>query len=110
MRQTPAESRLKLMALRQMDPSLEKADSLFPLVFQFEANLVEHAFSTSFLPSVVESGKGDLFGENLAQTVLFYLLVVLLLHNGVGKDGCGAGGAGVGEEGGVEGKHRTVCQ
>lgn len=40
-RQTSAESRLKLMAPYQMDPSLGKADSLFPLVFQFETNLVE---------------------------------------------------------------------
>lgn len=93
------------MAPYQMDPSLGKADGLFPLVFQFEANLVEHVFKApSFLPSVVVSGKGDLFGENLAQTVLFYLLVVLLLHTELGKMDVGREGRGVGEEGGGGGE------
>lgn len=39
----------------------------------------------STLTNGVVSGKGDLFGENLAHTVILYLLVVLLLDTELGK-------------------------
>ena len=87
------------MAPCQMYPSLGKVDVLFPLVFQFEANLVERFFKApSFLTTVVVSGKGDLFGENLAQTVIFYLLVILLLDMELGKLDVGREGPVVGRE------------
>ena len=88
------------MAPCQMHPFLGKVDVLFPLVFQFEANLVERFFKApSFLTNVVVSGKGDLFGENLAQTVVFYLLVILLLDTELGKVDVGREGPVVGREG-----------
>ena len=55
----------------------------------------------STLTNVVVSGKGDLFGENLAQTVILYLLVVLLLDTQLGKMDVGREVWGVGGEGGA---------
>ena len=58
----------------------------------------------STLTNVVVSGKGDLFGENLAQTVILYLLVVLLLDTQLGKMDVGREVWGVGGEGGGGGE------